>query len=270
MARFLRESVMGMVAATFILGARQLSAQTHDDPRLIIGISAGEIGSRSLWVVPMQPVYSDFEDTPTEYRLSRSIQSDITMAGSATYFRNPHFGLTGEFVYLGMGTTAGCQIAQDDGDPFLENACAGLNGTQVSASVTAAQAGVVYRFLSHTLIQPYIKAVGGVAFTPSSTVETVATAGFIGDTADNLTIYTDPSWKTVRGVWTAGFGISTAPSSGYQIHAEVRETWIALPAVTGATQGQGFPPPTASSSHNYLSVLVGFDVVLEQRHGRRY
>ena len=64
--------------------------------------------------------------------------------------------------------------------------------------------------------------------------------------------------------------VTASPSSGYQIHVEVRETWLALGVINGPTIGQGFVPNHSSVLKGYPSILVGFDVVLARQRGRRY
>ena len=246
-----------------------LRAQTNDEARLTIGIAGGFLGSSKLWDVPNQPVYSMFNE-PDIFHLHREMHSDITISAHATYFPGPHFGFTGEFTFLGLGTTDACTVIHDNGNLELLDACSALEGTLGSASTTVVHAGVVYRPLTRTFLQPYLKASAGIAFTPSSTIALQSNYGFVGDTALFITIYKDDDWRPIRPSWTLGFGISTAPSSGYQIHVEVRETWLALGVVTAATTGQGFVPAHSSVLKGYPSILVGFDVVLARQRGRRY
>jgi hypothetical protein len=94
--------------------------------------------------------------------------------------------------------------------------------------------------------------------------------GAIGDTLLTLEIYHDDKTREIRPTWTLGAGFSTAPSSGYQIRFEVRETWMTQTVVTGATSGQGFVPPTKTVLKAFPSAMIGFDVVLAKRRGRRY
>lgn len=245
-----------------------LRAQTSDEARLTLGIAAGYIGSLTLWDVPNQPIAS--ANSPAIFHLRRETHSDISISGQATFYRGPHFGFTGEFTYVGLGNTDSCNLVQDGGDVELVAACNALQGAQGSASTTLVQGGVVFRPLARSFLQPYFKGIVGLAFTPSSTIMTRSTYGSIGDTALILTIYKDDNWKAVRPAWTAVFGISTAPSSGYQLHIEVRESWLPLGVVTGPTTGQGFVPPHKSVIKGFPSILVGFDIVLEKRRGRRY
>jgi hypothetical protein len=244
-------------------------AQTNDEARLTMGISGGWIASAQLWDIPSQRVLSTFDD-PDFYHLHRELRSDITLSGHGTFFRGPHIGFTGEFSYLGLGTTDACNVVQDGGDADLRAACNAVNGEQRPASVTTVQAGVVLRPLSRSFFQPYGKILGGLAFTPSSTVAMTSFYGAIGDTLLTLEIYKDDHTREIRPTWTLAAGFATAPSSGYQFRIEVRETWLTQTVLTGSTSGQGFVPPTKTVLKAFPSILVGFDVVLEKRRGRRY
>lgn len=246
-----------------------LRAQTNDESRLTFGMSAGYIGGTMLWDVANQPILSSFEP-PDLFHLHRETHGDITVSGHATFYRGPHIGFTGEFTYVGLGATDSCNLVQDGGDAELFAACSSLKGAQGSAPTTLIQGGMVYRPLARADLQPYLKGLVGVAFTPSSLIAMQTTYGAIGDTTLNLTIYQDDSWKEVRPTWTAAIGISTAPSSGYQVHVEFRESWMPLDVITGATAGQGFVPPRKTVIKGFPSVLIGFDIVLEKRRGRRY
>jgi hypothetical protein len=246
-----------------------LSAQTNDEARLTLGMAAGYIGSHVLWTVPNQPILSSF-DPPSIFRITRSTHSDITIGASGVYYPSPHVGYIGEFTYVGLGNSDGCQIAEDGGDALLRAVCDALNGRTGSASIVTVNGGVMLRPFSRSFVQPYLKVVGGLAFTPSSTIAVQSVYGYIADTALVVTVYDDQSWKPIRPTATLGFGISTAPSSGYQLHVEARETWLGLGEVTGPTSRQGFIPDHRTVYKGYFSFLVGFDIVLAKRRGRRY
>jgi hypothetical protein len=246
-----------------------LHAQTNDESRLTFGISAGYIGSRTLWDIPAQSIAAAF-DPPDLFHLHRETHSDISLSGHFAYYPSPHIGFAGEFTYVGLGTADSCSIVQDGGDPELQAACGALQGTYGSASTTLIQAGMIYRPLTRSFLQPYFKGLAGIAFTPSSTIQMISNYGSIGDTALIITIYEDPDWKELRPTWTAAIGVSTASNAGYQLHVEARESWLPLGVVTGATSGQGFIPPHKTVLVGFPSILVGFDIVLEKRRGRRY
>jgi hypothetical protein len=50
----------------------------------------------------------------------------------------------------------------------------------------------------------------------------------------------------------------------------VRDSYLRLPGITGATARQGLTPRTALRGHHFLSFSVGLDIVLERKRGRRY
>jgi hypothetical protein len=270
-----RHRVLACRTAAVVLFAAttNLSAQrTNDQARLAVGISGGYVSSLHLWDVD-QPICSVGLSCNAEiWHLTRELRSDISLSGSVTYFPRPHFGFTGEFTYLGLGSTDGCTIVHDNGDPDLAAACNALKGDQRPASVTTMQGGAIYRPLTRTLIQPYFKGMAGLAFTPLSTVEMESIYGVVADTAVlQLTVYRDPAWKPIRVSASLAAGFATAPSSGYQIRAEVRETWLPLSMVAGpVSEGQGFVPSITHAFRHVISVMVGFDVVLEKNRGRRY
>lgn len=246
-----------------------LGAQTNDEARLTLGMSAGYIGSIRMWEIPNQPIFSQF-DPPDLFHLTRELHSDITVSGHATYFGTPHVGITGDFSYIGLGTSDDCTIAQDGGDLELASVCNALKGTLGSASTTTVNGGLVYRPFTRTFLQPYFKGVVGLAFTPTSTIAMRSVYGAIGDTSLILTVYKDDHWAAVRGTATASFGIATAPSSGYQLFIEARETWLPLRQITGPTIGQGLEPDSKSVLKSVPSLLIGFDIVLAKQRGRRY
>ncbi|HEY3933220.1 MAG TPA: hypothetical protein VGL65_01245 [Gemmatimonadales bacterium] len=249
-----------------------VSAQTNDQARVTVGVSAGYISSVPLWNVD-QPICSvGASCNPSIWHLQRELRSDISISGQVTYFGQPHLGITGEFTYLGLGSTDDCTIVHDNGDPDLQAACDALKGDQRPASVTTIQGGAIYRPITRTLIQPYFKGMAGLAFTPLSTVEMESIYGVVADTAVlQITVYRDPDWKPVRATLSLAAGFATASNGGYQLRAEVRETWMPLSAVAGpVAEGQGFIPAINHSFKHFTSVMVGFDVVLEKNRGRRY
>ena len=257
-------------AAALCCGAAgSLHAQTNDEARLTLGIGIGFVGTVSLWDVANQPIFLGSE-IPDLFHLQRELKSDISVSGHATYFGSPHWGLTGEFTYLGLGTSDGCTVVQDNGNVELMAVCNALNGTLGSSSTTVVQGGAIYRPLSRAFFQPYAKVAGGVAFTPTSSIAMRSIYGAIADTELIVTIYKDDSWHPIRPTWTAAVGVSTAPSSGFQLRLEARETWMALSAITSPTSGQGFVPPSKTVIKGIPSILVFFDIVLARQRGRRY
>ncbi len=191
--------------------AAPLAAQTTDWSRLTIGIFIGAHAGAGLWDVANQPILSSQTDPalgsrfpypPDQFHLHREVGSGFTVAANVTRFSSAHFGLTAEFVYLGLKLTDRCAVAQDGGDPDLAAACAAVGATtrvgttadQVgvavdqSASTMLLQGGVVLRPFKPGTLQPFIKGMVGLAATPRSTVYMESIYG----------VHV-PRWKRARG-----------------------------------------------------------------------
>jgi len=254
--------------------AISLHAQGDDQARLAIGIMIGRVGAASLWSVDAQPIAS-VTTAPDTFALHRGLGPNLTISGVLAYFPRQHFGWTLEFTHLGLGPHDQCNITADHGDQALVAACDSLARTHESAAVSMVQAGAVVRPLVGHYLQPYLKGLAGVAFTPSSTVNMVSDFGqtpgtFVGTAPLRLTIYDDNEWSSMRPTVQLAGGFTTAPRHGYALHFEARETWLSVAEATGATIGQGYSPPHRYAVRGFTSIVVGFDVVFIRRHGRRY
>jgi hypothetical protein len=258
-----------LIIALSAVATSRMPAQTQDEARLIIGISAGRIGAVGLYDIPSQPIESP-TNGPSAFHLNREFRANITMSGHLTYFRGPHLGVSLEFTYLGLGTRDRCTVTQDGGDVELLRACAALDGKIRSPATSEIQGGFMLRPLSQSPLQPYVKAQGGLAFTPNSTTYTVSEYPGINGEPLLTTVFPDDTTPSIRPSWTAAFGISTAPHTGYQFRVEVRESWMRLNEITGPTSYQGLAPPIKAVIKGFPSIVFGFDVVLAKRRGRRY
>jgi len=260
--------VAAALGALFVAqGTQALTAQsTHDESRLVVGVSGGWIGGAALWQVD-QPVTAAAPRNDL-FALDRELRSNITLAGQVTYFPSPTFGWTGEASYLGIGTRDQCSLIDPTGDFVNEQACYSINGDERSASGVALTGGGVWRPFSRALFQPYFKGLVGLSLVPRSTVELVAVWGVVGEGV--LPIYTGNSTHQVRPTGALGFGIATAPRAGYQIRLEGRYTWVSLPVVTGPNPMENMPAQSKSQYIPLPSITLGIDVVLEKSRGRRY
>jgi len=275
------------VVTCALLPVRNLCGQTNDAARLSFGISIGRVGSANLWDVPDQPIVSTFAPSPDVFHLKRQFRPGLTVSGQLTYFANPRIGFAGELTYISPKRHDTCTVVQDDGDASLIAACNAItfgDSTIVQAGndadpipkfvlqsprilpVTAVLGGVILRPWTRGLFQPFVKALAGIAFTPSSTILTRA----FYSSSDVLTVYQDDHWKSIRPTATLAGGFHTAPNHGYQFEVEVRESWFAQSVVTGPSIYQGLNPPSKAVIKGFTSIMAGFDVVLAKRRGRRY
>jgi hypothetical protein len=256
------------VLAGIALYATPITAQaTRDQSRLVIGVSAGYIGGTDLWSVSAQPIRTSTEAVDV-YALERRLRPNVTLTGHATWFKSANLGFTGEVSYIGLGTEDKCRLSVASGDPLNRLACLAINGNQRPASAVSVGGGVVFRPASRAFLQPYARAVGGIAIAPRSVVRTVGTIGAFGDTV--FSVYAEDNSSDSKLLGTLAVGLATSASPGYQFRIELRNSWIQLPIVTGPTAFQGLVPPTRTAWKALPSLVVGFDIVLEKRRGRRY
>lgn len=251
-----------------LLAPLALAAQaTRDQTRLVIGIAGGYIGGKELWNVPAQPISAIGQQTEI-FDLGRRLRSNVTMSATGTYFPGAHLGYTGEVSYLGLGTVDRCRITVSTGDFVNEQACRALDGNQRSASAVAAMGGITLRALSRSVIQPYARLLAGIAIVPRGTVEMTSNFGVEEDAV--LPIYLEENRRDIKPAAGLVLGLATANSNGYQFRIEARGTWVRLPVVTGASARENLVPPTEVRSTFLPSIVVGMDIVLEKRRGRRY
>jgi hypothetical protein len=256
-----------LCALVMLLGAARVPAQTHDAAQLTVGVAIGYIGGSSLWSVDRQPIIN-LDGEQDLLNLHRDLSSNITLSAQGAYFTSSHFGYTGEFTYIGLGTEDNCTLAGTPGGIPGGPACEALKGATHQGSSVSLMGGVVVRPISHTAYQPFVRGLLGVGVVPRSTLALASTWGT--ELENRMEIYSEDNSHMVRPSTTIGLGIATAPSAGYQLSVEVRETWMVLPVVTGTTAYQLLKPPSANRVKAFPSFMVGLNIVLERRRGRRY
>lgn len=262
-------SVAGILCAiVLVLRAAPAEAQTHDEARLTVGAALGYIRGSALWSVNNQPII-DLDRSTDLLNLQRRLSSNLSLSAQMAYYQSAHFGYTAEFTYIGLGTEDNCDLAAGGGGEPGGPACAALKGMNRPASAVSLMGGVIWRPASRTAYQPYVRGLLGAAVVPRSTLEVASIFGLQDE--NRLEIYAaETNSRMIRPSATLGLGVATAPSAGYQLSVEVRESWIVIPVVTGTTIYQGLVPPSANRVKNFPSFLVGLNIVLERRRGRRY
>lgn len=256
-----------LCALAMLLGAAPAVAQSHDEARLTVGVAIGYIRGSSLWTVNHQPIIN-LDGEQDLLNLQRSLSSNLTLSAQGTYFSSSHFGYTGEFSYIGLGTEDNCDLAGTPGGIPGGPACEALKGATRQGSSVSLMGGVVLRPASRTAYQPFVRGLLGVGVVPRSTLQLASTWGT--ELENRMEIYTEDNSHMVRPSAALGLGIATAPSAGYQLSVEVRETWMIIPVVTGTTASQLLKPPSANRVKAFPSFMVGLSIVLERQRGRRY
>jgi hypothetical protein len=91
----------------------------------------------------------------------------------------------------------------------------------------------------------------------------------IGETLVRIYDTNDKSALTLAAIAGVGF-TARAANGGYQIRIEGRDNIVGYRGVTGATPAGIVTPDTKVRYQHLLSLVLGFEIVLERSRGRRY
>jgi len=259
-------------------------AQTPDQPNLIFTVSGGFMsGGGRLWTVPRQLAFSQQNGTGNVWdtvSLGRKLASGFAATLTATYFKWPHLGLSVEAGFFGLESVSSCHpIGSFNVTADNENAqaCGYINGQNVRGDAVGLLGGIVYRVTSRG-IQPYVRASAGGAFLGSSFVEAASPVLVSGGGTSTVYFLSDENHKELTWMVSLGAGLTVPLAPGYQLRMEARDLIVALPYPTGPAtdtaqiaNASGLPnPPLGVKVVNVPTFMVGLDVVLERRRGRRY
>jgi hypothetical protein len=256
-----------IVLATANLTNRLHAQGTADQARLMLSIGVGQrSGGGTLWAVGEQPFIPTASQTDT-ISLSRHFRRNMVVSMSGTYFPGRSLGLNVEVQLLGLGTEDQCSLQSQFPSDTTVALCNSINRAERSATSAAFSVGGIYRVASRQVIHPYARANVGVVITQHSFLRTRGTT----DGGVSITeLYRDDASTSVQPYVSFGGGIVTVIGRGYQFRFELRDNYVRLPAVSGATVFQGFKPPSRTVGKHLLTFIVAFDVVLERKRGRRY
>lgn len=267
---FLRSALFGLLAPTALAGQA-----TADQARLMFTVGLGQTsGGGTLWSVGRQPfqISSTVIDTLT---VSRNFRRSLDVMFSGTYFPNDNLGFSVEAQLLGLATEDECSIRFTQGSTETQQLCRSIRRSERSASAAALSAGLVYRIGSRQPLHPFVRANAGFVVSQQSFLKTSGrietdSAGIPTGVFSDLTLYQDSDPASLQPYLSFGGGVAAVIGRGYQFRVEVRDNWVRLPAVAGPTRRQGVTPKSTVVGKHFLSFLVGFDIVLERKRGRRY
>jgi hypothetical protein len=244
-----------------------LGQATKDQARLIFTVSGGVVVGRHLWFVGAQPVH--FIDPADTFALSRRIRSTISIGFGGTYFPGEHLGLSVEGTLIGLGFEDQCRHVFTSGSGDMAATCQSIQGATKSASAVAVSAGPVFRVNSRSLFSPYARANLGLIFSNQSAVRMIGRFPTPLGLTD-LLVYDDDHDSRVDPALILGAGFTAAIGKGYQLRWEVRDNIVGVQRVTSAAPEASTVPPHERTYKHLFSLMIGFDVVLERRRGRRY
>lgn len=256
-----------LAVAPFATPSSLTAQKTGDQSRLVFTASAGYSFGRDLWAVGAQPVFLDGLDL---YQLERNLKGTWMAELGVTYFRNPNIGFTFDLSFIDIATEDSCTLLSNSGSIDNAATCGSIDGAKSSALSTALSLGAVFRAATRKPVSPYLRLQGGILLVSRSTTE--LTGNFINADSEPVyvPIYPSEGSSSVSAQFAVGAGVTVPISRAYHLRFEGRATTYGLPVVTGPTDFQGILPPTETKYLTQFSILIGVDLVLEKKHGRRY
>jgi hypothetical protein len=256
-----------LLLGTSAAPATLLAQRTNDQARLIFTLSGGIIGGKKLWTASPQPIQpSGVTDT---FALGRDIRSNLAVSFSGTYFPGSHLGLMVEGFLVGLGFEDSCRQLFSSGSSAVSSLCASIQGAEKAATSVVLSAGPVFRLNSQSLVSPYARLSAGFIFSNQSSLRTTGVLP-TSQGPSPFDVYTDEHESRVEPALAAGVGFTAAVARGYQLRWEVRDNLVGVQRITGVTSQAGLVPSHELEFKHLLSMMIGVDVVLERRRGRRY
>lgn len=257
-----------------LLATGRVHAQQRSEPQLLLTIFGGAAGGATLYSGLRQPLVLVEDPFAIDtLDLDRRLAPGVTFGASATYFPNPHLGVSGEIVFIGFGLDDTCGMAYTDPSTarrgYNEQICNDIAGKSGSASTIAFYAGGLYRIAPRGGVKPYLRVQAGIATRASSTVE--VSGRFVDETGivrDRLVIADQDPGSAEPSVGF-GLGVMLPFAAGYQARLELRDHLLYANRVTGPANALE-QAPTERTLINSLGLVFMLDIVLEQRRGRRY
>ena len=270
-----------MLLAT--LGALALAApaaaqSTKDEARLVFTMGLAYTGGSDLWSVEDQPIL-----TPgvgfDEVDITRRINGSLGLAFSGMYFPKPSYGFSGEVFFMGVGLGDECAVATANPDPRTVDICNAIDGSSKSSSAVMMSIGGVLRASPDREISPYIRASIGLLFSNLSPILTSGTIIVVDSTDPNNPFEEQVQVRGVRRSRPARAsrrGSSSAPASprcsarGGSSGPRCATTWCRSPRWRAPRRRACDSPQVVNEWKNLFSIIIGADVVLEKKRGRRY
>jgi len=268
---------MGTRTILAVLGGMAIATpapaqKTQDEPRLVFTMGVAYTGGSDLWTVENQPILVPGTGF-NELNLGRSISGSFGIVFSGTYFPKPGLGFVGEAFFIGVGLDDQCQVVTQPPDPRAAEVCGNINGSSKSSSAVLLSVGPVLRAGGNQALSPYLRAQVGLLI---SNLSPITMQGEVSTPqgAFEVVIYDDPSSTRVTPGFVFGGGFTTALGKGWQLRMEVRDNLVRIATVAGPTEYTGTivsdEPEIVNQWKNLFSLVIGADVVLEKKRGRRY
>jgi len=166
-------------------------------------------------------------------------------------------------------------VSHTAGAAETRDLCTSLGQSNTAATSVGVSIGAAYRIASRQDISPFVSARIGALISEESTVD-LRGYYFTPDSANvntqqiTVKVFDDPNKNRIDiyGQLTAGFAISAG--HGYQIRLEGRDNYVRLPVPLSPSNESSGKFTRGRVGKHLFSVVLGFDIVLEKKRGRRY
>lgn len=265
----LERSLAGLLGMLF-LTTPAFAQATADQATLVFTVGFGYTGSTDLWSVEDQPILRPAPGVGSDsISIDRRVGGSLGVLFGGIYFPKDNLGLAAEAFFLGIGVQDQCHVSSENPTQRIIDLCEDIDGHEKSSSAVLFTVGPVFRAWGHNRISPYARVQLGFLF---SNLSTIRTDGFVPDSmgAGLVPVYDDEKSTRITPGFVFGAGATAAVGKGYQLRMEVRDNYVGLSTVAGPTIAGDLHPEVETEYHHLWSVLIGFDVVLEKKRGRRY
>jgi len=255
------------------------AAQTGSQPNLVLTIFGGTVTGHEFWRVAKQPL-TVLGTSPSQYDtldLSRTVTSSLVLGAAATYFVSPRVGLHLEVSYLGLPietTCAAVYLHPDSSGGFQDlrrngQVCDDITSQPANGGAITVFGGVTLRAAPRGAFSPYVRGNLGLVTLGHSTIEM---AGAFADASGNVfvrQVLADPKARRTSVMFGGAAGFTSPLGPGYQFRLELRDVVTSLDRLVGPANALHIGP-VAGKTYHHIALTLGFDVVLEQKRGRRY
>jgi hypothetical protein len=262
-------AVVLVAIAAALTTATPAAAQARGAPNLVLTMYGGASGGHALWTIDRQTlIYGGSTSNPPDtVRLSRNVTSAITAGAMVSLYSSAHVGLNVDVSYRGFGFDDTCAPIALQATPSNNSVlCSNVSASGNTGSVIAVSGGVIVRVAPRGAVTPYARLAASLANTTLSTLAVAAPEAAGG--VPRIVVADDDPRRTSFGLALAA-GITTPVGTGYQFRLELRDHVAALEQLDGAANALGTAPSSVKLFHHF-GLILGLDVVLEQRRGRRY
>lgn len=267
----MRTLVTVLVAA--LCAVTSTAAQQRGQPTLVLTMYGGASSGHQLWGVERQTlIYGGSTSNPPDtVRVTRQLSSALMLGGVFQLFpRAGAFGFSVDLGWRAIGLDDTCAgVAPFQGGALSRNRtlCDNISAQgQPGGSVISLGVTGIFRLAPAGAVSPYVRAGGTLSFTTVSTIE-LAAPDSLG--AIPRVVISDGAPRHNALGLLAAAGLTVRAGQGYQVRIEIRDDMSTIERVTGAANSLATAPTEVALFHN-LGLILGLDVLLEQKRARRY